>query len=119
MFHVPNEYRFTKLDHPLRSENADGNNGVFIVPFESYEFSVVASDGMGWEHASVSLPKRCPNWKEMCFMKNLFWDREDCVVQFHPPESEYVNNHEYTLHLWKIIGGHQSTPPSILVGFKK
>lgn len=54
-----------------------------------------ASDevSMGWEHVSVSTRRRVPNWTEMCFVKDLFWAPEECVVQFHPPKSEYVNNH--------------------------
>ena len=80
---------------------------------------VIASDGAGWEHVSVSLKNRTPNWAEMCFIKDLFWNEEDCVVQFHPPKSEYVDNHPNCLHLWKPIGKQIKTPPSILVGFKK
>lgn len=35
--------------------------------------------------------------------------------QFHPPESEYVNNHPSCLHLWRKIGSEFETPPKILV----
>jgi len=32
---------------------------------------------MDWlEHVSVSLEKHCPNWQEMYFVKDLFWDEE-------------------------------------------
>lgn len=72
----------------------------------------------GWEHVSVSTKRRVPNWQEMCFVKNLFWDEEECVVQFHPPRSEYVNNHPFCLHLWKSTKEPMPLPPSILVGFK-
>lgn len=57
-----------------------------------------------WQHVSVSTRHRCPDWQEMCFVKSLFWDDEECVVQFHPPKSEYVNNHDFCLHLWKYNG---------------
>lgn len=102
----------------LGSDDNYGNNGAFSVPFESFMFHVIASDGMDWEHVSVSLPNRTPNWREMCFMKDLFWDYEDCVVQYHPPKSEYVNNHNFTLHLWKPMKEKVPIPPSILVGYK-
>lgn len=118
MMHVPEQYRLRE-GKQMASSEADGNNGYFIIPFESYEFRVIASDGMGWEHVSVSLVNRAPNWREMCFIKSLFWDKDDCVVQYHPPESEYVNNHEHCLHLWKPIGKDIPLPPSILVGIKK
>lgn len=59
------------------------------------------SDMDGWDHVSVSMRKRCPNWHEMCHVKKLFFLPEETVLQFHPPESKYVNNHPFCLHLWK------------------
>lgn len=72
----------------------------------------------GWEHVSVSCKNRCPNWPEMSFVKDLFWRGDETVVQFHPPESEYVNNHPYCLHLWRDTNSEHKLPPSILVGVK-
>lgn len=117
MFHVPEKNRITD-GSIFSSTEKDGNNGVFYVYFESRHFSVIASDGMDWEHVSVTTGGRCPNWKEMCFIKSLFWDETDCVVQYHPPSSEYVNNHETCLHLWREVGKEFPMPPSILVGIK-
>ena len=34
-----------------------GNNGAFMIPFESFTLRVIASDGMGWEHVSGILAK--------------------------------------------------------------
>lgn len=76
------------------------------------EMAITASWGGGWEHVSVSLQNRCPTWDEMCRIKDIFWGEEECVVQFHPPRSEYVNNHPYCLHLWKKIGANWDTPPT-------
>jgi hypothetical protein len=67
--------------------------------------------GTGWEHVSVSIMHRIPNWEEMCYVKDLFWDDEDCVVQFHPPKSQYVNYHPTCLHLWKSVGMLEIVPP--------
>ena len=116
-FHVPNEYRLIDAG-PLKSDGTFGNNGVFIVPYNNGQFSLycVASDDMGWEHVSVSLKRRCPRWEEMCYIKKLFWDDEDTVIQFHPPESEYVNCHPHCLHLWRPIGIEVPRPPSLMVG---
>jgi hypothetical protein len=69
-----------------------------------------------WEHVSVSRERRIPNWEEMCFGKRLFWDDDECVVQFHPPKSDYVNCHPRCLHLWRPVGGGFPTPPSMLIG---
>ncbi|WP_446471645.1 DUF7694 domain-containing protein [Bradyrhizobium archetypum] len=70
----------------------------------------------GWEHVSVSTPRRCPNWEEMCFVKDLFWDEEECVMQLHPPHSQYVNNSRYCLHLWKPTRQDIPVPPVSFVG---
>lgn len=81
------------------------------------ELLVIATDGLdtGWEHVSVS-GRRIPNWEEMMFIKRLFWAPEECVVQYHPPENEYVNCHPRCLHLWRHTTVEFPVPPSILVG---
>lgn len=119
MFKVPEKYRVK--NGMLRSNASAGNNGAFLIRSLKFnrELRIIASDGMGWEHVSVSTYDRCPTWDEMCFIKNLFWGSEDCVVQYHPPESEYVNNQPYTLHLWRPKNTFMPAPPSILVGIKE
>jgi len=116
MFHAPNQYRYRESIFATTDE--DGNNGYFTVTLNGEDFVVVCSDGMGWEHVSVSNRHRTPTWDEMCKIKALFWDPEDTVVQFHPPESQYVNMHQHCLHLWRPISKDIPTPPSILVGVK-
>lgn len=99
----------------------DGFNGVFLIPASRLLFRVIAGDGGGWQHVSVSIDDvpRCPNWQEMCMIKDLFWEPEDVVVQFHPKKSEYVNLHPHVLHLWRCIDGREfPTPPPIMVGPK-
>lgn len=61
---------------------------------------------------------RTPTWAEMCKIKGIFWDDEDCVVQFHPPKSEYVNNHPHVLHLWRATNQLLPQPDSLMVGVK-
>lgn len=70
----------------------------------------------GWEHVSVSTANRCPNWPEMCFVKDLFWDPFETVMQLHPPQSEWISNHPYCLHLWRHILTPIPMPPGLLVG---
>lgn len=114
-FHAPSYYI---KKHPTLGMG-EGNNGYFVFEREGLTYYVIASDGEGWEHVSVSLNKnRTPTWKQMCIVKDIFWDKEDCVIQYHPPESEYVNNHPYVLHLWRPIGVILPMPKSILVGIK-
>jgi hypothetical protein len=82
---------------------------------------VIASDGLLWEHVSVSIygEDRTPTWAEMCFVKSLFWDDGDCVMQLHPPSNEYINNHSFCLHLWRPTHVDIPMPPSIMVGVKE
>lgn len=68
-----------------------------------------------WEHVSVSLKSRCPNWNEMNYIKELFWHEDQTVVQFHPKKSNYVNIHKYCLHLWRHRGGEYKLPPTYMV----
>lgn len=90
--------------------------GAFMIPHGSHELGVIAASGDGWEHVSVSLPNRCPNWLEMCAVKALFWMPEDCVMQLHPPESEYIDQHPYCLHMWRPLEAELPRPPAYMVG---
>lgn len=107
----------------MGSTPAMGAYGAFFVHGPcGEELKIVASGGEealseGWEHVSVSTRRRPPNWQEMCFVKALFWEPEETVIQFHPPESSYVNNHPHCLHLWKPPFD-VPMPPTILVGIK-
>lgn len=103
------------------SDPAWGPYGAFFVYGPcGCELKIIASGAheTGWEHVSVSTPRRPPNWQEMCFVKALFWDAEECVMQLHPPESTYVNNHSHCLHLWRPVNQMIPLPPSTLVGVK-
>lgn len=116
-FQVPEKYRVK--EGRLGSASEIGNNGAFSIKIRnSQKVFVIASEGDGWEHVSISRTDRCPTWEEMCDIKNMFWGEEDCVVQFHPPKSEYVNNHPYCLHLWRHMETPMIMPDSELVGIK-
>jgi hypothetical protein len=69
----------------------------------------------GWEHVSVSMQSRDPNWQEMCFVKDLCWREDELVMQFHPPKDKYINTHPHCLHLWCPQDGHVRLPPRLLV----
>lgn len=116
-FKVPEQFRVTT--GTMGSDSSFGNNGAFMIGLSKNStvwLRVVASSLLKWEHVSVSLPHRAPTWAEMCFIKGLFWDEEDCVVQFHPPESDYVNFHPYCLHLWRPVDAALPRPPKWMVG---
>ena len=116
-FKVPNEKRV--ITGMFSSTAEYGNNGAFRFKVDGKEFLVIASDGKGWEHASVTLNRpRCPTWEEMCMIKEMFWDEEDCVIQYHPPKHDWISNSKYCLHLWRPIGIELPRPPNFMVGIK-
>ncbi len=114
-FHAPESMRDTD-----RSTAVNGNNGLFLIrsPIGGRILRVICSDGMGWEHVSVSLPTATPTWVEMCTIKDLWWDAEDAVMQLHPPQSAYINHHPYCLHLWRPTRADIPQPPYWMVGPK-
>lgn len=103
----------------LRSNKSHGNNGVFLIPHKrNIELKVVVSEGLGWDHVSVSLPNMVPTWSMMCFVKDLFFDEDEVVIQYHPKKECYVNFHPYCLHLWRSQTITFPTPPACMVGPK-
>ena len=91
----------------------DGCGGIAF--YNGVRLAFIFSFGMGWEHLSVSKHRQLPTWDELCYMKRIFWDDDECCVQYFPAASEYVNNHPNCLHIWKPIGIEIPTPPKILV----
>ena len=114
----PNEFlesrRVTK--GPMRSTSKFGNNGLFIVLYAGREWTVIASNGLDWEHVSVANKKITPSWEVMCYFKNLFWNEDETVIQFHPAKEDYVNNHKHCLHMWKPLKEEIPTPFKLMVG---
>jgi len=50
----------------------------------------------------------------LCFIKNVFWEEEENVMQLRPPKSNGVNNHPFCLAKETDI----PLPPSDCGGFK-
>lgn len=118
-----NEHRLRLRGNPWGSTAADGFNGVFEAMINGLPVRMVASDGLGWQHVSVSIvdkPHFTPSWEMMCKVKDLFWEPEDTVMQLHPPRSLYVNFHPGCLHMWRPVmpGVEIPIPHPIMVGPK-
>lgn len=118
---VPEEFRRSHAP-PYISRPGD-LFGCFIIPGHKApgrrQLNIIACDGLdtGWDHVSVSLDNsrnKPPTWDEMCFVKDLFWNEDEWVVQFHPAKADYVNKHPGVLHLWKSVQPFP-TPPKICV----
>lgn len=137
MIQLPEQHRMTGPDAPRPTERGFPVGGCFLLRGPQFDLLCIASTGLGWseaglpgapwEHVSVQVVRgsrgggresagRTPNWREMCIVKDAFWPEEDCVVQFHPPKSEYVNCHPFVLHLWRPVNLELPRPPAICVG---
>lgn len=107
----------------LFGSHGDNLTGAFGIksPVDAKPLLVIASSGLcddsdGWDHVSVSHPRRIPNWIEMEYVKRLLFADDECCVQFHVPVQDHINCHPRCLHIWRKIGYKFPRPPSIMVG---
>lgn len=78
----------------------NGGMGIFVRgPYKRK--TVIWSYDSGWDHVSFDGKLTTPSWEDMCMIKDMFFDENECVAQFHPAKSDYVNIAEHCLHLWK------------------
>lgn len=116
------QHRVTKPERTVPpqyvSDSSFGFAGLFRFTINGRMIRCIASDGMGWQHVSVSIEyeTKPPPWSIMCRVKELFWEDEDWVVQFHPAKSQYVNHHPGCLHLWRPTEAEMPTPLATMVG---
>lgn len=125
---LPEQHRINK--GRLASTKEDGANGAFMIPNQlraGAYFLCIVSNGMGWDHVSVTLQQMkkgkqmwplnvTPTWREMCLVKDTFFEPEEPAMQLHPPESMYVNNHPTCLHLWRPQEHTIPFPHPLMVG---
>ena len=67
----------------------DEGNGVFrlLCQRTGTYLLCIASNGDGWDHVSVSVAHRIPNWLEMHFAKRTFFADGQTAMQLHVPLS--------------------------------
>lgn len=93
--HTLDKYRLGESERNRYGASGDSGNGCFKVFVQGRSFFVIASNGGG---------------------KDMFFDAEEVVVQYHPAKSQYVNNYPYCLHLWRPNDGTQfPSPPMAFV----
>lgn len=124
-YHVPHKFRVQDPKIPfLQNAQTMPTEGAFLLPpkFSNRQLFTIASCGGDWEHVSISVRQGkkvlTPTWEECCYVKDIFWDEDDCVMQLHPPKSDYVNQHPNVLHLWRPANLSIPRPPAIFVGVK-
>ncbi len=134
MFKAQEKYRVRK--GKLASDASFGNNGVFFIPagteavpdenkvlvHSPYFILCVLSDQRDWEHIAVAIhtigPPRAPVKEEVEAVRNMFWGKDDTVVQF-TTSSNFKDDNPHTVHLWRNPLMDIPVPPAELFGLEK
>jgi len=83
-------------------------------------FHVEYSRELGWDRVIVQLVARNakehqhptpPTWADMCYIKDIFFNESETVVQYHASSDAHLNIHANVLHLWRLQDGCFPTPP--------
>lgn len=96
-------------------EMGDEHNGAFQLKIKGELYQIIASNGEGWEHVSISHRHKIPSWKTMCILKDMFFKEEETVMQLHPAKNDHINIHPNCLHLWRPIGKEIPLPKKWMV----
>ena len=128
MFQVPNKFRVKNSKNAMfNSTDADGNNGHFLIRKKNFSpgvrdkkgflkqvknnkdtvFLVKASDTDGWEHIRIQIVGRSQmiDNKDINWIRDHFWSKEDIVIQYHCPDLEIKGDNEFFVHLWRFVDG--------------
>lgn len=109
----------------LKFKQPDPNTGIvyhrdidgwYLIPVRGVTLKVIASNGEGRDHVSVSLPHRTPTHEELEAVRALFFRDDETIIQYSVPREDHINFHKYCLHLWRPQNVDVPRPPAILVG---
>lgn len=101
------EFEKYAVNHPaLGMPSEEKNGGCYVVELKNSKgkkinLFIMAAFGEGWDHVSVSLKHRCPNWHEMEYIKRMFFKEDEVAFQLHVPAKDHINIHENVLHMWR------------------
>ncbi len=98
----------------------EGYSNSYRLQFEGRKLLVIATpasdpDSEGWDHVSVSLENRMPNWREMDHVKRLFFREDEWAMQLHAPPAKHINVNPNVLHLWRPTRQPIPIPGRVLV----
>ena len=106
--------RYQLPGYPITNEG--DKQGYFRFKKNGNIYHCIVSSGLDWDHVSVILDKkRCPTWDEMCWIKDLFFDVNEMVIQIHPKKNQYINLSKNCLHLWRYQKEEFPFPDKIMV----
>ena len=116
---ILNDKRVIEVKRKVQNDKSTQLKLVIKSNYNNKNAIVKFTRAIGWEHLSVSFDDETPSWDFMQEMKELFWKDDEVCYQLHPKKSEYINNNEYCLHIWRNLEQEVKTPPTILIGFRE
>ena len=129
---VPKELELARIRKgPLASDESYGLQGYFTLYVGQHPagfdtiYCIQSSNRHGWDHVSCyaiyfdyenNKRARIMGWMEMEYIRSLFFEDDEWVIQYSPPREKRVNVHPYVLHMWRPHDGELATPPQWMVG---
>lgn len=99
----------------LQAGADEDHPGAWGIAAKLGDMMLVLSCGAGWDHVSVSLPYRVPNYEEMKAIKRLCFRDDEWAMELHAPPSKHISRHPYCLHLWRPQDTPIPIPPEDMV----
>lgn len=113
------------------SQTADGSYQFRHPWIKDYWLFCMVSTKDGWELVRITLKKmadkktnrvvgvdRSLTREECCIVKDLFWNPEECVVDFIGPMTHYVGNIVHSTFLWRPVDNPLPVPNLVFAPLK-
>lgn len=106
-----------KDDHVTKVIGKGIDGAMFNVRINYRLYNVIASNGGGWDHVSIDPINQghAPTWDVMCVLKDICFNDDETVIEYHPAKENYVNIAENCLHLWRPQQQAIPVPPKLFV----
>ena len=106
-------FRQTHVEEKAYGTRGNDGNGVFLVPspVDGQPMTIIASNGGGWDHVSISRQSRTPSWTEIEHVFRLFFQNDEIAMQLHLPRADHIDRHPFCLHLWRPQASEIALPP--------
>ncbi len=113
-------YRYDKKQPEFIKDNSRRSLiGIFEIPLNKKEtVSVIADNGISfpeWEHLSVSTSKRFLTNEEIHFIKDIFFNDDEIVIQIYSKNNIVKSKKNYCIHLWKLKTEDIPLPPMYML----
>lgn len=100
---------------PLEWPPGSGNKAAGVWEHKLINMRVLRSkskmrDGTEWIHISVSRVDRLPTWQELSKVKEEFLGSDAEAYHIIPRASDFVNIHNYCMHIWSHVNNINRLP---------